>query len=467
MTMLYKKSMKIAVLAVFLTLIYAGCVFGAVSQEEAAQLGKNLTPFGAEIAGNKDGSIPPYTGGLTKAPATYVAGSGWRPDPFASEKPLFSITGQNAAQYANKLSVGTMALLKKFPGFRLDVYKTHRTVAYPDYVLDATVKNAVTAKLGANKKGVENLVQGGIPFPIPKNGDEIILNHNMRYMGSSWLTRAVSTVCQEDGNFYNTAEPLMIWNEFPNYYEDKEARERNNKEYLYWKIRWIFEGPVRKAGEGGQGIHHIIGDQTVGPTHHLYLPGQRRVKLAPEVSFDTPDTDGAGTWTYDECWLFNGEMSRYNYKLIGKKELYIPYNTYRLVYYTGDLKQMFKPGSYINPDLIRWELHRVWVVEIALKPGKRHIYPKRTFYIDEDSWAIIAADVYDAHGNIYKSSYHELVQCYDMMAPITYSYMHFNLINGVSSRANYMRLGMGYLKPIPPQTARWWSPDALAGKGLR
>ncbi len=463
MTMLYKKSMKIAVLAVFLTLIYAGCVFGAVSQEEAAQLGKSLTPWGAEVAGNKDGSIPPYTGGLTKAPATYVAGSGWRTDPFASEKPLFTITGQNAAQYAGKLSAGALATLKKYPGFYINVYPTHRTAAYPEYYLKASIKNATNCKTPANGMGYVDL-DAGAPFPIPKNGNEVILNHNMRYLGPSWITRSTTTVAQADGSYYSTADPITIWNELPQMNPDRNREDV--KGGFYWKIRWLFEAPVRKAGEGGQGLHHIINDHVFGPIHYLYLPGQRRVKLAPEVSFDTPNTDGAGTWTYDECWLFCCSMQRYDYKLIGKKELYIPYNTYRLTYFQGPLDRMYSKG-YINPELIRWELHRVWVVELTLKPGKRHIYPKRTFYVDEDTWAILAADVYDAHGNQVKASFQNMTQSYDMTSPYTYSYMQWNLLSGVSSHAYYHRKENGFMKPMENKPEAWWAPDNLAGKGLR
>ena len=50
----------------------AGSAFAAVSPEQAAELGKTLTPMGAEMAGNADGSIPAWdpTGG--PVPAGFV-----------------------------------------------------------------------------------------------------------------------------------------------------------------------------------------------------------------------------------------------------------------------------------------------------------------------------------------------------------------------------------------------------------
>src|SRR5262245_49512754 len=135
--------------------LHAGGAFAAVSAEEAKQLGTTLTVFGAEKAGNKDGTIPAYTGGLTTPPAGFNKASGIRPDPYADEKPVFSIDAKNMDQHADKLTEGTKALMKKFPSYRIDVYPTHRTVAYPELVLDATLKNAVNAKTVADGVGLQ------------------------------------------------------------------------------------------------------------------------------------------------------------------------------------------------------------------------------------------------------------------------------------------------------------------------
>ena len=80
-----------------------------------------------------------------------------------------------------------------------------------------------------------------------------------------------------------------------------------------------------------------------------------------------------GSITVDEVRIFNGSAQRYNWNIVGKKELYIPYNTARL--HANDLKyaSMLTPG-HINPDNMRYELHRVWVLEGVLKPGNRHLY---------------------------------------------------------------------------------------------
>ena len=90
--------------------------------------------------------------------------------------------------------------------------------------------------------------------------------------------------------------------------------------------------------------------------------------------------------------MFNGAPDRYDWKLIGKKELYIPYNAYRLDSPQLKYSDIIKPG-HINRDLTRYELHRVWEVEATLKTGERHIYAKRHFFIDEDTgrlqWSII------------------------------------------------------------------------------
>ena len=148
-------------------------------------------PIGAEKAGNKDGTIPEYTGGLTTPPAGYQKGSDIRPDPFAGEKPRLTITGKDMAAHADKLTEGTKELLKRYATMRVDVYPTHRTVLVPQRILDNTQKNATGAKTIEGGLGVEDVL-AGYPFPIPKTGYEVMWNHLLRYSGLA-LQRASTT----------------------------------------------------------------------------------------------------------------------------------------------------------------------------------------------------------------------------------------------------------------------------------
>src|SRR5690606_21713718 len=103
--------------------VASGAGWSAVGEQEAARLGKDLTPVGAEKAGNKDGTIPAWTGGITRSPA------GWKPgdprvDPFKDDKPLFSIDASNVDKYKDKLSEGQQTLIRTLKGYRMDVYPT-------------------------------------------------------------------------------------------------------------------------------------------------------------------------------------------------------------------------------------------------------------------------------------------------------------------------------------------------------
>jgi hypothetical protein len=161
--------------------MFGTAAYAAVTADEAKQLGTTLTAVGAEKAGNKEGTIPEYTGGI-KAPAEFKAGQGFRPDPYANEKPRLTITGKDAAAHADKLTEGTKELLKRYPTMRVDVYPTHRTVALPQRVLDNTQKNATGAKTADGGVALDNVL-AGYPFPIPKTGSEAIWNHLLRYNG--------------------------------------------------------------------------------------------------------------------------------------------------------------------------------------------------------------------------------------------------------------------------------------------
>jgi len=132
-----------------------------------------------------------------------------------------------------------------------------------------------------------------------------------------------------------------------------------------------------------------------------YNTGQRRVRRAPNVAYDAPGTASDGLRTTDDFDMFNGAPNRYTWKLKGKQELLIPYNDYRLHSDKVQYKDILQPG-HINPDLVRYEKHRVWVVEANLKADTRHTYKKRVFYIDEDSWQIAITDIYDNRDELYR-----------------------------------------------------------------
>ncbi len=448
-----------SLLATSLSLALVGAAHAAVSPDIATKLGTTLTGVGAEKAGNADGTIPEYKGGLTTPPASYQKGSSFRPDPFAGETPKLVITGKNAAEYAGKLTASTQELLKRYPSYRLDVFQTHRTVAMPQRVLDNTAKNAVGTQSIEGGVALENALPG-VPFPIPNDGYEAMWNHLLRYQGYALNTKYDSWNVDSSGHatLATTAEAFL---EYPLY--DPARTEPAKANDLFFRTKFYYLGPARRAGEA------VLMQDAVNPLKQprrgwQYLPGQRRVKLAPDIAYDTPDPGSAGSATYDDVWVFNGAMDRYDFKLVGKKEMYVPYNTYKLNYH--EKAADITTPNHINPDLVRWELHRVWVVEATLKPGKRHIYSKRTFYIDEDSWIALASDEYDANGQLYRGSFAHLAYSYDVQAPNSDNHMIYDFIAG-----SYNITGMygpyGGIKYIEPLSKAKWAPDSLAGTGIR
>ncbi|MFZ2987112.1 DUF1329 domain-containing protein, partial [Ideonella sp.] len=365
----------------------------AVSADEAAQLKSTLTPLGAEKAANKDGTIPAWDGGLKQAAGAKV---GDIPvNPYPNDKPLLRIDVKNASQYTAKLSEGTQALLKKYPdNFRLDVYPTHRSAAAPAYVYDNTFKNATRCKTKDAGLSVEGCF-GGIPFPIPKDGFEVIWNYLLRVEPESVSYGFKNLVTSSDG-----ARALATRNDnnfqYPYFYKEGTPETWNGE---YFIQRFNATEPPYKAGES-----LVIRDNVDAKNPRQawqYLVGQRRVRRAPTVGFDTPDFVASGANYFDEVQGFFGAIDRYTWKLIGKQEMYIPYNTNNLV--TAKVDEAFNKTN-LNPDKMRWELHRVWVVEATLAPGKRHAVPKRRFYFDEDSWVLALMDGYDAEGKLWRTS---------------------------------------------------------------
>jgi hypothetical protein len=451
-----RKTLFAATLAVF-----SASAMAAATPDEVAQLGKTLTPLGAEKAGNKDGTIPEWTGGLTTIPAGFKPGSGVRPDPFASDKPRLVITGQNADQHKDKLTALTYALLKRFPTFRVDVYPTHRPVTYPKAILDNTAKNAAQAKTGNGGLSVENALPG-IPFPIPKSGNEVMWNHLLRYNG-------VATICKYDSYNIDSSGTATLstsgisYREWPLYKKENLNTVLKGSD-IYAMTKQEYTGPARRAGEALL-VHDYV-DPIANPRKAWqYLPGQRRVKMAPEVAYDTPNPGVAGALTYDDAFVFNGALDRFDWKIVGKREMYIPYNAYKALYAVPN-KEAGTTPNFFSPDLMRFELHRVWVIEATLKPGKRHVYHKRTFYVDEDSWLAVASDEYDARGQLYRGILAPTAFAYDAQAMGVSLHAGYDLVAGIwlSQGLCGLYYGIKYQDPFP---ARDWQPDSLAGAGIR
>ena len=362
------------------------------SAQTAADLGKTLTPMGAIKAGNADGTIPAWTGGYTTAVSTAPVTS--RVDPFASERPTVVITAQNVDKYASKLAEGTVAMIRTIPGYHVDVYPTHRTFAAPQYIYDNAIANASRAKLSENGLDVIG-AKLSVPFPIPANGNEAILNHILRWRGTQLQRTVENAITTPQGDY-----TLTRWHEhisFP--YNTPGMANPEKWDSLFWQE--ILE-PPRVAGQ--LTLVRSYQDPSQQPREAwTYNPGERRVRRAPEINYDTPVQNTDGLETVDDYDMYNGAIDRYNWTLKGRKEVYIPYNTYKIQAPGVKYTDIIKPQA-VNPDLIRWELHRVWVIQADLKPGYRHIYAKRTFYADEDSWQVAVTDRYDSRGQLWRTA---------------------------------------------------------------
>ena len=365
--------------------------FAEITAEQAASLGGDeLTPIGAERAGNAAGTIPAWTGGLTELPAGYVEGEPLV-DPFPNEQPMYTITAQNFDQYKDNLSTGQIALLKRYPDtYRMPVYTTHRTAAYPESVYAAIKNDALTNETTADGNGLVN-VDFYVPFPIPKSGVEIIWNHVLRYRGGSFKRSYTQIPVQSNGKF----SPIVFEDQLT--FAPYLGTSPPNRLFYY---KQSIKAPARLEGNVLL-VHENINQVTEPRAAWIYNAGQRRVRRAPDVAYDGPGTASDGLRTADDLDMYNGAPDRYEWKLLGKKELYIPYNSFRASSKDLTYKNIVLAG-HLNPEYLRYELHRVWVIEATLKEGKRHIYAKRTFYVDEDTWQISIADLYDGRGELWR-----------------------------------------------------------------
>ncbi|MHB0820373.1 DUF1329 domain-containing protein [Stutzerimonas stutzeri] len=441
-----------------LALLSAG-VRAAVSPEEAAQLGSTLTPLGAEKAGNADGTIPAWNGGLS-TDAGAVDAAGFLADPFASEQPLFSITAQNVEQYKDKLTPGQVAMFKRYPDtYKMNVYPTHRSASMPDNVYEYAKKNALNTQLVGNGDGLKNFV-GYFPFPIPKSGVEVVWNHITRYRGGSVDRKFAQIVPDARGGF----TPVIMHDTlvFTDFIADYNPAKQGNI-LFYWLQ--AADSPARLAGNITL-VHETINQVEEPRMAWVYNAGQRRVRRAPQVAYDGPIDTAEGHRTADNFDLYNGSPDRYEWKLEGKKELYIPYNSYKLDSPKLKYADIIRAG-HMNPDLQRYELHRVWHVTATLKAGERHIYAKRDFYFDEDTWQAAVIDHYDGRGSLWRVAEGHAIQIYDKQVSWYAAETLHDLISG-----RYLVLGLKNEEKNNSKFGRVantseFTPNALRQSGVR
>ncbi|AQT96390.1 MULTISPECIES: DUF1329 domain-containing protein [Pseudomonas] len=449
------------IFAVMALSLLAVNVMAAVSPDEAAKLGTTLTPVGAEKAGNADGSIPAWTGGIPKN-AGAVDSKGFLADPFASEKPLFVITAATVDKYKDKLSDGQVAMFKRYPEtYKIPVYPTHRTVNLPPEIYESIKRSALNVKPINDGNGLENFTGNRYyAFPIPKNGVEVLWNHITRYHGGN-LRRIITQATPQTNGSYT---PIRFEEEVavPQLIPDMDPAKAAN---VLTFFKQSVTAPARLAGNVLL-VHETL-DQVKEPRlAWIYNAGQRRVRRAPQVAYDGPGTASDGLRTSDNFDMFSGAPDRYDWKLVGKKEMYIPYNSYKLDQPTLKYDDIIKAG-HINQDLTRYELHRVWEVVGTVKPSERHIYAKRHIYIDEDSWQVALVDHYDGRGQLWRVAEGHAQFYYNHQTPAYTVETLYDIIAG-----RYIALGMkneeksSFVFGFNAKAADY-TPAALRAEGVR
>ena len=422
------------------------------AQANPNRLGQDLTPVGAERTGNASGTIPEWTGGISKSNDRYT-------NPFANERPLFVITAANYQEHRQNLTDGQIAMLKRYPdSFKIPVYPTHRTASFPEQIYATAKTNAQNARLTPDGNGLLNFKEA-IAFPIPENGLQVIWNHMTRYRGGSLERNFVQVPVQANGTF----TPVRI-NEklsWPSYLLDKDEGERHDN-ILFYFVQEV-TAPARLTGTILL-VHETMNQVQQPRQAWTYNSGQRRVRLAPNIAYDAPGTATDGMRTTDNLDMFNGAPDRYDWKLVGKKEIYIPYNSWKLADRSLSYNDILHAG-HLNPDLTRYELHRVWKVEATLKEGQRHVYAKRTFYIDEDTWQIATVDHYDGRGELWRVGEMHQFQYRDVQVPWAIAETFYDLQSGrylVGGLTNEERVGYDFTQRF---NFRDFTPQAIRRMG--
>lgn len=454
-----KKLALMIVASALLAFGLTGMAQAKVSADKAAKLGGGTyTCIGAKKAGT-DSGVAKYTGKWSKKWPGMKIKNGYVVSPYADEEPEFTITADNMSKYADMLTGGEKALLKRYPNeFKMNIYKSHRDFKPAAWRCKATKYNATHAEVVDNGKGVTGH-SGGVPFPFPQNGMQAIWNE------INPIRPWTEEVTYDSADVYSNGS--ITWGRIhfkslnPGNNPDRDPIPKySGKVSAYFFQQYIL--PARNKGEVAVGYqpNNFAHDATQA---WQYQPGIRRVRKAPEVGFDYP-IPPAGMRTTDSDYVFNGSPERYNWKLIGKKVMYVPYNNFKVNDPSISYKELLGKHT-LNPEYVRYEPHRVWVIEGTLKSGMRHINHKRIVYADEDTWLALTGDNYDAHGNLWRvpmvmyfyspeaATYHRGVSAYYQLTSGNYEATYL-----VNERSH------GWKTNIPLKK-RGFSPDAAQRAG--
>jgi hypothetical protein len=233
---------------------------------------------------------------------------------------------------------------------------------------------------------------GGVPFPIPQNGLETIWNHLTVYKGDTYATSWAQAPVTAGGS-YNL---VKFDYEYDFVYGNQKKKPSEREDNLLFYFLQSVKEPPRLAGSIL--LVYDYADQVRQPRKAwTYNPGQAHAALA----YDNPGTAADGLRTNDDFFMYNGATDRYNWRLVGKRELYIPYNAYKINGPSLKVSDVLQAG-HVNAEHARYELHRVWEVEATLKQGTSHLYKKRVFFLDEDSWVIHVQDKYDNRDQLWR-----------------------------------------------------------------
>lgn len=402
-------------MAAALSAMATAVALAAPTPEQLARLGNELTPVGAERAGNAAGTIPPWTGGLPAKPIDEAVGY---VDPFADDKILFTISAANADQYRDQLSPGQLALLALYPEtFRINVYPTRRSAAWPQAVLDQVKKQAPLARTEGDR--LLDVGKSAVPFPIPDEARQLMWNHVLRWRGGSVNRTFTWFPVAANGRFFTVRV-----NDY--FAFDQQGFMNESRPNRLFNLRGTYLAPTAIEGQ------MTLVWEPIDPVAHnrdtwAFDTRWQRVRRLPSLSHDDVDPRTQGMRLSDQYDGWNGAPDRYDWKIAGKREMYIQYNAYKLSDKTLRYRDIIEPG-HPKPELLRYELHRVWVVEATLRPGARHRYPKRTFYLDEDTWQVVGEDAYNAAGQLWRVGDHATMQFYDVMVPWYRATIHYDLL---------------------------------------
>jgi Protein of unknown function (DUF1329) len=271
---------------------------------------------------------------------------------------------------------------------------------FPTHEYQAATKSGRYAPQGFTIKDWK----GGLPFPKPTTGDQVLLNYLYRYWVDDLTFGFEWHLVGPQNNLERTIKGKMFGMRLNGrtLTDPKPSYDAANAGVLE-KLATLIESPKDVRGLALSRTRHV--DMTQSDSIQYYLPALRRVRRLS--GRDTQDPIAGTDITWDDYVAFYQQVdpTTTEVKLVGEGEILHP-SSYTKPVKGGVGGYLHAVSDFDRSDMTvrfkKWQRRPVWIIDVISRDPS-YIYSKRRIWIDKEVPNILHVETWDRKGNPWKT----------------------------------------------------------------